>query len=158
MLLDFEDSKTRTKSLRTIARRLRIAGSWFKRPDSHRWTWYSNSGGARKETDYVLVGGCWRFVQNCRVSQCAEFAGTDHILLEATLKIRFKSCNVRFLRDESVAQEYKRELAECLEEPDDFNETKVLKLSVRCLRDIRGNVQEVSDQGDHVHHPGESHG
>ena len=39
------------------SRRLKIAGSWFQRPDVHRWTWYSNSGDARKEIDHVLVGG-----------------------------------------------------------------------------------------------------
>ena len=56
----------------------------------------------------------------CEGGEFAEFAGTDHRLLVATLKIRFKSrkmassnqvwldvCN---LRDESVSQEYKREL------------------------------------------------
>ena len=39
MLLDFGKS-----------RRMRIAGSWFQRPDLHRWTWYTNSGRARKRS------------------------------------------------------------------------------------------------------------
>ena len=34
-----------------------IAGSWFKRPELHRWTCFSNNGGAGKEIDHVLVGG-----------------------------------------------------------------------------------------------------
>ena len=27
----------------------RVAGSWFQRPQAHRWTWYSNAGGVAKE-------------------------------------------------------------------------------------------------------------
>ena len=123
----------------------------------HLWTWYSNSGGAREEIDHVLVGGRERLVQNYRVFRSAEFAGTDHRLLVATLKIRLKSrkmalsnrvrVDVRRLRDESVAQEHKRELAESLDEPDDSDDpekiwtdfkTKVLKMSESCLRDKPG--------------------
>ena len=36
---------------------LRVAGSWFQRPQAHRWTWYSNAGGVAKESDHVLVDG-----------------------------------------------------------------------------------------------------
>ena len=39
----------------------------------------------------VLVGGRWRLVQNFRVFRSAEFAGTDHRLLVATLIIRLQS-------------------------------------------------------------------
>ena len=63
MLLDFARSQ-----------RKRIAGSLFQRTDLHRWTWYSNTGGARKEIDHVLVGGRWRVAQNCSVFRSAEFA------------------------------------------------------------------------------------
>ena len=52
-----------------------MAESWFQRPDLHRWTWDSISGGVRTEIDYVLVGGRWSLVQNCRVVWSAEFAG-----------------------------------------------------------------------------------
>ena len=45
---------------------LRVAGSWFHRPQAHRWTWYSNTGGVAKEIDHVLVDGHWRMIQNCR--------------------------------------------------------------------------------------------
>ena len=31
------------------SRRLRIAGSWYQRPELHHWTWYSNAGGVAKE-------------------------------------------------------------------------------------------------------------
>ena len=34
---------------------LRLAGSWFQRPQAHRWTWYSNAGGVAKGIDHVLV-------------------------------------------------------------------------------------------------------
>ncbi|KAG0724748.1 LINE-1 retrotransposable element ORF2 protein [Chionoecetes opilio] len=36
------------------SRRLRIAGSWYQRPELHRWTWYSNAGGVAKEIDHIL--------------------------------------------------------------------------------------------------------
>ena len=73
------------------SQRLRTAGSGFQRPDLHRWTWYSNTGGARKEIDHVLVGGRWRLVQNCRLFRSAEFAGTDHTLLVTAPKVRLQS-------------------------------------------------------------------
>ena len=34
---------------------LRVAGSWFQRPQAHRWTWYSNADGVAKEIDHVMV-------------------------------------------------------------------------------------------------------
>ena len=42
---------------------LRVAGSWFQRPQAHRWTWYSNAGRVAKEIDDVLVDGHWRMIQ-----------------------------------------------------------------------------------------------
>ena len=75
----------------------------------------------------------------------------------ATLKIRVKSrkiatsnqvrLDVRRLREEGVAQEYKRERAESLGKPDNSDEpeklwtdfkTEVLKVSESCLRDTHG--------------------
>ena len=35
----------------------RVAGSWFQRPQAHRWTWYKNVGVVAKKIDHVLVGG-----------------------------------------------------------------------------------------------------
>ena len=114
-------------------RRLRIVESWFHRPELHRLTWYSNSGAVRKEIDNVLVGGRWRLVQNCSIIRSAEFAGTDHRLLAATLKIRLESrklaqshqvrLDVRRLRGQSIAKEYKRELVESLGKHNSFNST-----------------------------------
>ena len=46
---------------------LRVASSWFQRPQAHRWTWYSNTGGVAKEIDHVLGDVHWRMIQNCRV-------------------------------------------------------------------------------------------
>ena len=43
-------------------RRLRIAGSWYQRPELHRWTWYSNPGGVAKEIDHILVSTRWRIL------------------------------------------------------------------------------------------------
>ena len=72
-------------------RRLRIAGSWYQRPELHRWTWYSNAGGVAKEIDHILVSTRWRILQNCRVFRSAEFFATDHRLVVATLKLHIRS-------------------------------------------------------------------
>ena len=72
-------------------RRLRIAGSWYQRPELHRWTWYSNAGGVAKEIDHILVSTRWRILQNCRVFRSAEFFATDHRLVIATLKLHVGS-------------------------------------------------------------------
>ena len=47
--------------------RLRIAGSLFQRPDSHGALSVPKSGDGRLDIDRVILGGRWRFVQNCRV-------------------------------------------------------------------------------------------
>ncbi|KAG0712637.1 Adapter molecule Crk [Chionoecetes opilio] len=60
------------------------------RPELHRWTWYSNAGGVAKEIDHILVSTRWRILQNCRVYRSAEFFGTDHRLVVATLKLHVK--------------------------------------------------------------------
>ncbi len=117
MLVDFAKS-----------RGMMIAGSWFKRSDLRRWTWYSNTGVTRKEIDHVLVDGRWRLIENCRVFRSAQFFTSDHRLLVATLKLRLRcprratSGQVRLdvgrLRDPDVAQAYATGLAEALGEPD----------------------------------------
>ena len=98
------------------SRKLRIAGSWFQRPDLHRWTWYSNTGGVVKEIDHILVSTRWRILQNCRVFRSAEFFATDHRLVVATLRLQIKTERIsrchqkRFhlekLSDEECAHEY----------------------------------------------------
>ena len=94
---------------------IRVAGSWFQRPQAHRWTWYSQAGGVAKEIDHVLVAGHWRMIQNCRVYRSAEFLNTDHRLVVATLKLHLKSrrmvpslprLDVDKLKDERVAEEF----------------------------------------------------
>ena len=83
------------------------------------------------------------------------FAGIDHRFLVATLKIRLKSRNmvqsnrlrldVRRLRDESVAQEYKWKFVESSDEFNDSDDIEKLqtdfkiqnlKVSLSCLRGI----------------------
>ena len=51
---------------------LGVAGSWFQRPQTHRWTWYSIAGGVAKEIDHVLVDCRWRMIQNCSVYRRAQ--------------------------------------------------------------------------------------
>ncbi|XP_069989471.1 craniofacial development protein 2-like [Penaeus vannamei] len=73
------------------SQKLRFSGSWYQRPDSHRWAWYSDAGNAAKEIDHILVSTRWRILQNCRVYRSAEFCATDHRLVVATLWVRFKT-------------------------------------------------------------------
>ena len=91
--------------------------------------------------------------QNCNVLQSAMLVGTDRRILVATLEIRVNSremapsnqvqLDVRRLRDESVAQEYERELAVSFGESNDSDDPEKLwtlfktiipKLSESCLR------------------------
>ena len=93
---------------------LRVASSWFQRPQAHCWTWYSNAGGVAMEIDHVVVDGHWRTIQNCRVYRSAQFLNTDHRLVVATLKLQLKSgrmvpskpkLDVGTFKDERVAEE-----------------------------------------------------
>ncbi|TFJ88776.1 hypothetical protein [Lonepinella koalarum] len=125
MLLDFAKS-----------RGLRVAGSWFERPDARRWTWYSNTGVVAKEIDHVLVDGRWRLLQNCRVYRSAQFLNTDHRLVVATLKLKLKSqrmqtssqlrLDVGQLRDERVAEEFAHKLQDSFKELGDGNDSEEL--------------------------------
>ena len=99
---------------------LRVAGSWFQRPQAHRWTWYSNAGGVAKEIDHVHIDGRWRMIQNCRVDRSAQFLNTDHRLVVATLKLQVKSRrkvpsqprrDVGKLKDERVVEEFANRLS-----------------------------------------------
>ena len=98
----------------------RGAGSWFQRPQTHRWTWYSNAGSVAKEIDHVLVDDRSRMIQNCRVYRSAQFLNTDHRLVVATLKLHLTSrrmvpmqprLDVGKLKDESVAEEFANKLS-----------------------------------------------
>ena len=70
---------------------LRVADSWFQRPQPHHWTWYPNAGGVAKEIDHVFVDGHWRKTQNCRIYRWAQFLNIDHRLVVATPKLQLKS-------------------------------------------------------------------
>lgn len=114
MLLDFAKSW-----------RLRVAGSWYQRPDLHRWSWISNAGNAKKELDHVLVSSRWRLVQNCRVFRSAEFFSTDHRLVVATLRMCLRSrkierssqtrLDLEKLRDSSISAEFASRASESLD-------------------------------------------
>ena len=93
---------------------LRVTGSWFQCPQSHRWICYSNTGGVAKEIDHVFVDGRWRMIQNCRVYRSAQFLNTDHRFVVATVKLQLKSrrmvpsqprLEVGNLKEEMVAEE-----------------------------------------------------
>ena len=97
-----------------------MAGSWFQLPQAHRWTWYSKAGGVAKEIDHVLVDGCRRMIQNCRVYRSAQYHIKDHRIVVATLKLHLKSrrmvpsqprLDVGKLKDERVAEEFENRLS-----------------------------------------------
>ena len=97
-----------------------VDGSWFQRPQAHRWTWYSNAGGVAKEIDHVLIDGRWRMIQNCRVDRRAQFLNTDHQLVVATFKLHLQSrrmvpsqprLDVGKLKDERVVEEFVNKLS-----------------------------------------------
>ena len=63
----------------------------------------------------MLVDGCWRMIQNCRVYQSAQFLNTDHRLVASTLKLHLESrkmvssqprLDVGKLKDERVGEEF----------------------------------------------------
>ena len=128
-----------------------MAGSWFQHPQAHRWTWYSNTGGMAKENDHVLVVGCWRMIQNCRVYRSAQFLNTGHRLVVATLKLHLKSrrmvpsqprLDVGMLKDERAAEEFANRLSGnlgglcALGDPEELCsafKTTVLDVAVECL-------------------------
>ena len=94
---------------------LRICGSWFKRKDIHRHTWFSNDGTTIKEIDHILVNTKWTAVRNCRVYRSLEF-DTDHRPVIATLCLRLKRStvkntqtlryNIRKLTDPALQHQY----------------------------------------------------
>ena len=97
-----------------------MAGSWFQRPQTHSWTWYSNAGGVAKEIDHVLIDGQWRMIQNCRIYWSAQFLNNDHRLVVATLKLQLKSrrmgpsqprLGVGRPKDERVVEEFANRLS-----------------------------------------------
>ena len=68
---------------------LRICGTWFRRPDIHRQSWYSNDGRTAKEIDHILVNTRWNAVQQCRVYRSMEF-DTDHLPVVARVVLKLK--------------------------------------------------------------------
>ena len=73
-----------------------------------------------KESDHVLVHGCWRMIQNSRVYRSTHFLNTDHRFVVAILKLQIKSrstvpsqhrLDVGKLKDERVAEEFANRLS-----------------------------------------------
>ena len=76
--------------------------------------------GVAKAIDHVLIDGCWRIIQNCRVHQSAQHLNTDHRLVVATLKLQLKSRrmapsrpHLHFgkLKDKRTAEEFANRLS-----------------------------------------------
>ena len=72
-----------------ISNHLRICGTWFRRPDIHRHSWYSNDGHTAKEIDHILVNTRWNAIQQCRVYRSFEF-DTDHFPVVARVALKLK--------------------------------------------------------------------
>ena len=82
-----------------------------------------------KEIDYVLVDGCWTMIENCRIDWSAQLLYADHRLVEATLKLQYKSwrmvpsqpwLDVGKLKDERVAEECVNMLSGDLGNPEEL--------------------------------------
>ena len=72
-----------------ISNGLRICGTWFRRPDIHRHTWYSNDGRAVKEIDHILVNARWNAIRQCRVYRSFEF-DTGHMPVVVRMALKLK--------------------------------------------------------------------
>jgi len=66
-----------------------VLGSWFRRLDVRRWTWYSNDGFTKKEIDHFLTRQRDRgLIKSYRTVRSAESpANSDHVLLVAELSL-----------------------------------------------------------------------
>jgi len=103
-----------------IGNNLRINGSWFRRDDIHRHSWYSNDGRTTKEIDHVLSNTRFKAVQQCRVYRSMEF-NTDHRAVVATIAIKLKKnlprtptsprYNIRKLQDPAFQQGFAVEVS-----------------------------------------------
>jgi len=64
-----------------------LPGTWFKRLDIRRWTWYSHDGSTRKESDHIITResdkGLFKSYRTFRGAEA--LANTDHVLLVAEL-------------------------------------------------------------------------
>src|SRR5271163_4663256 len=102
---------------------LALMGSWFRRRDVRRWTWYSNDGFTRKEIDHIIVRQRDRgIVKSYRVFRGSEApANTDHRLVVASIKLclpysrrsqaEFRRVNVDRLRtDAFLAMKYSADI------------------------------------------------
>ena len=88
------------------SRGLLIGGSWFRRLISRRPSWYSNTSPVKKEIDHILVRTLWRLMQNCHVYRSADFFSTDHRLVVATLRFRFRCLQV-FMFNKLLKTQYR---------------------------------------------------
>lgn len=87
------------------SQKLRTSGFWYQHSDlRHR---YSDVGNAAKEINHIVVGSCWKSLQNCRVYRNAEFCGTDHRFVVANLRVHFKtrSNNPRMIHLDRLGEE-----------------------------------------------------
>ena len=62
---------------------LTVLGSWFRRLDVRRWTWYSNDGFIKNEIDHILTRHRDRgLIKSYRTFRSTESAANcDHVLL-----------------------------------------------------------------------------
>ena len=65
----------------------------------------------KKEIDHILVRTRWTLMQNCRVYRIVEFFNTDHRLVIATLRLRFRCRKARGQRPQVLDLEKLRDQA-----------------------------------------------
>ena len=78
--------------------KLSVMNTWFKHPDHHQYTWYSNDlHGTKKTLDYLLCCDWLRqYISDCRVRTSFDF-NSDHKLLVTTFRTP-KTKAARFIK------------------------------------------------------------
>ncbi len=127
----------------------RVAGSWYQRPELHRWSWYSNTGDVAKEIDHILVDGRWRLLQDCRVFRGAHFMSIDHRLVVAKLKLRLKSEKIKASKQKLDVEKFKDQAARdayAARLGSVFMERNVVGDSVEMWETYRDNLLSVAEK------------
>ena len=135
--------------------KLSIMNTWFKHPQIHQFTWYSNDAhGTKKTLDYLLCSDWLRqYISDCRVRTSFDF-NSDHKLLVTTLRTpkskvaRFITRKAKkkkkldlelFMNDEIIQQNFVNNLEERFSQLDDFD--SIDKMDAELIR----HLKEASD-------------
>ena len=116
-----------------------LPGTWFRRLDIRRWTWYSHDGFTKKESDHIITRerdkGLFKSYRTFRGAEAP--ANTDHVLLAAELCLTLSKPRKhtdspkpfdtpRLLEDNTLQQQYSVTVQNKFDQltalPDDVND------------------------------------